>query len=283
MAVTDTGDRVDMTTGSVTPRLFKLAWPLVAGNLLQTAYNLADIFWVGRVSAEAVAAVALMFPTSWMFVSVAMGLTAAANAIVSQHIGAGNERAAQRAVGQTVLLAVAVATALAIAGYLERRPLVGLIGADGTVIRIAIAYNEVIFLAIPFTFLFFVVRAVLRAAGDTKTAMWLVAVSAGLNIVIDPVFILGRGPAPAMGARGAAVATLLARIVAAAVGIYILLDGGWGIRLRVPDLLPDRDVLRRLVAVGYPATFDGLARRTSRSGSRSGTGKRIPQPPSRRM
>ena len=56
------------------------------------------------------------------------------------------------------------------------------------------------------------------------------------------------------------MATLLARIVAAAVGIYILLDGGWGIRLRVPDLLPDRDVLRRLVAVGYPATFDGLAR-----------------------
>ena len=260
MAVTDTGDRVDMTTGSVTPRLFKLAWPLVAGNLLQTAYNLADIFWVGRVSAEAVAAVALMFPTSWMFVSVAMGLTAAANAIVSQHIGAGNERAAQRAVGQTVLLAVAVATALAITGYLARRPLVALIGADGTVLRIAVAYIEVIFLAIPFTFLFFVVRAVLRAAGDTKTAMWLVAVSAGLNIVIDPVFILGWGPVPEMGARGAAVATLLARIVAAAVGIYILLDGGWGIRLRVPDLLPDRDVLRRLVAVGYPATFDGLAR-----------------------
>ena len=244
MAVTDTGDRVDMTTGSVTPRLFKLAWPLVAGNLLQTAYNLADIFWVGRVSAEAVAAVALMFPTSWMFVSVAMGLTAAANAIVSQHIGAGNERAAQRAVGQTVLLAVAVATALAITGYLARRPLVALIGADGTVLRIAVAYIEVIFLAIPFTFLFFVVRAVLRAAGDTKTAMWLVAVSAGLNIVIDPVFILGWGPVPAMGARGAAVATLLARIVATAAGIYILLDGGWGIRLRVPDLLPDRDVLR---------------------------------------
>ena len=249
-----------MTMGPVTPRLFKLAWPLVAGNLLQTAYNLADIFWVGRVSAEAVAAVALMFPTSWMFVSVAMGLTAAANAVVSQHIGAGNERAAQRAVGQTVLLAVAVATALAIAGYLARRPLLALIGAHGTVFRIAVAYIEVIFLAIPFTFLFFVFRAVLRAAGDTKTAMWLVAVSAGLNIVIDPVFILGWGPVPAMGARGAAVATLLARIVAAAAGIYILLDGGWGIRLRVSDLLPDRDVLRRLVAVGYPATFDGLAR-----------------------
>jgi putative MATE family efflux protein len=249
-----------MTSGAITPRLFKLAWPLVAGNLLQTAYNLADMFWVGRVGADSVAAVSLMFPTAWMFVSAAMGLTAAANAVVSQHIGAGNERAAERAVGQTILLAVVVAVVLATVGYLGREPLVALIGAEGRVFDLAVEYIEVIFLTIPLTFLFFVFRAVLRAAGDTRTAMWLVAVSAGLNIVIDPVLILGWGPAPAMGVRGAALATLGSRFVAAAVGIYILLDGGWGIRFRVRDLVPDPAVIRRLVDVGYPATFDGLTR-----------------------
>ena len=67
-----TEGRVDMTTGAVTPRLFKLAWPLVAGNLLQTVYNLADMFWVGRVNAEAVAAVSLMFPTAYLFISAPM-------------------------------------------------------------------------------------------------------------------------------------------------------------------------------------------------------------------
>jgi len=253
-------DRVDMTTGAVTPRLFSLAWPLVAGNLLQTAYNLADMFWVGRVSADAVAAVSLMFPTAYLFVSVAMGLTAATNAVVSQHIGAGEERRAQRTVAQSVLLAIGVAAALGTFGFAIRRPLVALIGAQGAVFDAAVAYIEFVFLAIPFTFLFFVFRASLRAAGDTRTAMWLVGASAGLNIVIDPVFILDWGPFLGLGAQGAAIATFVSRGVAAAVGLYILVDGGWGIRLRIGDLTPDWAILRRLVNVGYPATLDGLSR-----------------------
>ncbi|MEF8852760.1 MAG: MATE family efflux transporter [Haloarculaceae archaeon] len=252
--------RVDMTTGAVTPRLFALAWPLVAGNLLQTVYNLADMFWVGRVGAEAVAAVSLMFPTTYLFISVAMGLTAGANAVISQHVGAGNERDAQNVVAQSVLLALTVAGLLAVFGLAVREPLVALIGAEGGVFDAAVAYIEVIFLAIPFTFLFFVFRASLRAAGDTRTAMWLVAISAGLNIVIDPVFILDWGPFLGLGAQGAAVATFISRGFAAAAGLYILVDGGWGIRLRVADLRPDWPVLRRLVDVGYPATFDGLTR-----------------------
>ncbi|MFB6154942.1 MAG: MATE family efflux transporter [Haloferacaceae archaeon] len=249
-----------MTTGAITPKLVTLAWPLVAGNLLQTFYNLADMFWVGRVSAEAVAAVSLMFPTSWLFVSTAMGITAAAVALVSQHIGAGNEREADNVVAQTILLALALAFVLALGGYLFRGPLVSLIGAQGRVYTEALAYIEVIFLSIPFTFLFFAFRAVLRAAGDTKTAMWLVVVSAGLNVVLDPFLILGWAGFPALGTQGAAIATLISRALAAVVGVYILLDGGWGARLRLGDLRPDWPVLRKLVAVGYPATGDGLAR-----------------------
>ncbi len=259
-----------MTTGAITPKLFDLAWPLVVGNLLQTAYNLADMFWVGRLNAEAVAAVSLMFPTAWLFVSVAMGITAAAVALVSQHIGAGEDRAAENAVAQTVILTVAVAIGLGLVGFAIREPLVWLIGARGLVYDLSLAYIEVIFVAIPFTFLFFAFRAVLRAAGDTKTAMWLVAFSAGLNIVIDPLFILDGDPLfgldylfLGLGVEGAAIATLIARVFAALVGLYILLDGGWGIRLRPRDLRPDPPVLRKLVRVGYPGTADGLLRSLS--------------------
>ena len=83
--------RVDMTSGPIARRVGRLAWPLVLGNLLQTVYNLADLFWVGRVGREPVAAVSLMFPLSWMFVSAAMGVTAATIALVSQHVGAGDD------------------------------------------------------------------------------------------------------------------------------------------------------------------------------------------------
>ena len=252
--------RVDMTTGAIPPRLFRLAWPLVLGNLLQTLYNLADMFWVGHVGPAAVAAVSLMFPLSWMFVSTAMGLTAATIALVSQHVGAGEDRAADRVVGQTTLLAVGVGVALTVLGLAARVPLLHWIGARGAVFVQALAYIEVIFLTLPLTFLFFAFRSSLQGAGDTRTAMWLVAVSAGLNIVLDPFLVLGWGPFPAWGTRGAGVATFLSRGFAAAVGVYILLRGDWGIQLRVRDLRPDPDLLGQLVDVGYPATLDGWAR-----------------------
>ncbi|SEK37244.1 putative efflux protein, MATE family [Haloferax larsenii] len=249
-----------MTDGAIAPKLFALSWPLVAGNLLQTLYNLADVFWVGRVGSDAVAAVSLMFPTSWMFVSTAMGITAATIALVSQHVGAGEDRQADHVVGQTVLLTLAVSVALAILGYVFRHPLLSLIGAEGAVYTEALAYIEVIFLSLPLTFLFFAFRAALQGAGDTKTAMWLMVASAGLNVVIDPIFILGWGPIEGMGTRGAAVATLLSRLFATAAGVYILLRGDWGVQLHLEDLRPDPERLRKLVDVGYPASLDGWAR-----------------------
>ena len=252
--------RIDMTTGLIPPKLFHLAWPLVLGNLLQTLYNLADMFWVGRVSTEAVAAVSLMFPLSWMFVSTAMGLTAATIALVSQHVGAGDDRRADRIVAQTCLLATVVSMALAVVGFLARDWLIFWIGARDQVAVESLAYFEVILATLPLTFLFFAFRSSLQGAGDTKTAMWLVAASAGLNIVIDPFFILGWGPFPAMGTRGAALATLVARLFATAIGIWILLKGDWGVKLYLRDLKPDPEILRKLIDVGYPATLDGWAR-----------------------
>jgi putative MATE family efflux protein len=249
-----------MTTGAIAPRLGQLAWPLVLGNLLQTFYNLADMFWVGRVSPEAVAAVSLMFPLSWMFVSTAMGITAATIALVSQYVGAGEDRRADHVVAQTVLLTLAVSVVLALVGLTVRRPLLSLIGARGQVFTEALAYIEVIFLALPFTFFFFAFRASLQGAGDTRTAMWLMVLSAGANVILDPFLILGWGPFPAWGTFGAGVATFLSRGASVALGLAVLLQGGFGVRLHLSDLRPDREVLRKLIDIGSPATLDGWAR-----------------------
>lgn len=218
------------------------------------------MFWVGRVNAEAVAAVSLMFPTAFLFISVGLGINAAAVALISQHIGAGEDRQAERTTAQAVLLAVMVATVLAGVGFAIRQPLLSVIGARGAVYGYSLDYIEMIFLTIPFTFLFFVFRASLRAAGDTKTAMWLVVLSAGLNVIIDPIFILGWGPIPPMATRGAGIATLISRFVAAVAGLYVLLDGSWGITMYLGDLRPNPAIQRRLIDVGYPATADGLTR-----------------------
>lgn len=251
--------RVDMTTGTVAPKLLTLAWPLVLGNLLQTVYNLADLFWVGRVNSESVAAVSLMFPLTYLFISTAMGLTAATIALVSQNIGAGDDRQADRVVGQTLLLALSASVTLAALGWVFRTDILSLMGAEGAVFDAALAYIEVIFFALPLTFLFFAFRGSLQGAGDTRTAMWLMLISAGVNVIIDPVFILGWGPVPAMGVRGAAWATFIARALAAGAGVYVLVRGGFGVRLRLRDLVPNPAILRRLVNVGSPAAIDGWA------------------------
>jgi putative MATE family efflux protein len=138
--------------------------------------------------------------------------------------------------------------------------LLDLVGAQGQVYAFSLQYIEVLFVSIPFTFLFFVFRAVLRGAGDTRTAMWLMLLSAGVNVVLDPFFILGWWEFPAWGVRGAAVATLISRVLAAAIGIALLVKGDWGVQLRLADLRPDWPVLKQLVDVGYPGTIDGLAR-----------------------
>ena len=252
--------RVDMTTGSIAPKLLVLAYPLVLGNLLQTFYNLADMFWVGRVGPDAVGAVSLMFPLTWMFVSTAMGITAATIALVSQYVGAGDDRQADRVVAQTILLTIAVSVTLAALGWTFRHELLSTMGAEGQVFVDALDYIEVIFFALPLTFLFFAFRASLQGAGDTKTAMWLMLGSAGLNVVLDPFLILGWGPFPAMGTRGAAWATFAARAFVTAAGVGILLRGGFGVKLHPRDLVPDPGILRKLVGVGYPATIDGWAR-----------------------
>ncbi|WP_305038418.1 MATE family efflux transporter [Halovivax gelatinilyticus] len=251
---------IDMTTGAISPKLFHLAWPLVLGNLLQTLYNLADMFWVGRVDENAVAAVSLMFPLSWLFISTAMGLTAATIALVSQHVGADSQREADRVVGQTVILASIISVVLAAIGLYFRRDLISLMGARDQVFVESLEYIEIILLALPLTFLFFAFRSSLQGAGDTKTAMWLVLISAGINVVLDPFFILGWGPFPELGTQGAAVATFISRAIATVAGIYILLDGRFGVRLRLGDLRPNLSIQRQLVDVGYPATLDGWAR-----------------------
>ncbi|MFC3957215.1 MATE family efflux transporter [Halovivax cerinus] len=252
-----------MTTGAITPKLFHLSWPLVLGNLLQTVYNLADMFWVGQIPGDegvGVAAVSLMFPLSWMFVSTAMGLTASTISLVSQYVGADRRRVADRVVAQSILLAIAVSVVLAGLGLTFRRPILHIMGAQGPVFYDSLVYIEVIFLTLPLTFLFFAFRASLQGAGDTRTAMWLVLISAGLNVVIDPFLILGWGPFPAWGTRGAAVATFLSRGVATVAGIYVLLDGTYGVKLYVRDLAPDATLLYKLIDIGYPATFDGWVR-----------------------
>ena len=249
-----------MTQGALAPKLISLAAPLIAGNILQTVYNLADMFWVGRLGANAVAAVAIIFPTEWLLISMAMGVTIAGAALVSQWTGAGQPERANHAAGQTLALSFLVATALAAPAYAARFALLRFLGATGPLYEPTLAYVSVIFWAVPFTFLFLAYRSVMQGAGDTVRPMYLVIFSNVLNLVLDPLLIFGVGPFPAMGVSGAAWATLSSRAVAAVIGTFLLFRGGMAIHIRPAHLLPHWPTIRQLLRVGIPGGVDGAAR-----------------------
>jgi len=209
--------RIDLTQGAVTPKLLALAGPLVAGNILQTVYNLVDMFWVGKLGSEAVAAVAIVFPTQWLLISMAMGVTIAGAALVSQWTGANQPERASFAAGQTLLLAGVVSTLLAVIAYVGRFALLRLMGATGVLFQPTLDYVSIIFWSVPFTFVFFAFRSSLRGVGDTVRPMYLAIGSNVLNMILDPFLILGLGPFPEMGVAGAAWATFIARALVAVI------------------------------------------------------------------
>src|SRR5690606_17630141 len=213
---------IDFTQGPIPANLLRLAWPLVAGNLLQTVYNLVDMFWVGRLGATEVAAVSIVFPTDWLLVSMGMGITVAGATFVSQWTGAKRPREADRVAAQTVSVAIITALILASMGHVLRLPLLRLMGATGDVFPHALSYMTVIIWSVPFTFLFFAFRSSLRGAGDTMRAMYLTVFSNVLSVVLVPILVFGWGPAPALGVGGAAWATLISRALAGLVGLGYL-------------------------------------------------------------
>lgn len=252
--------KIDLTTGSISPKMIKLAAPLVAGNILQTVYNLVDMFWVGKLGAADVAAVSIVFPTAWVLISMAMGITIAGAALVSQWTGANEPEKAAFAAAQMLVLATVVATGLASLAYMGRFALMAFLGATGELFDPTLAYLSIIFWSVPFTFVFFSFQSALRGVGDTMRPMYLVIASNILNMVLDPLMIFGVGPFPELGVAGAAWATLISRAIVAFVGVWILFWPGGAITLKLRQLIPHWPTQYQLLEVGIPGGIDGAAR-----------------------
>ena len=274
---TDQSDR--FTQGSIVWPLLVLAGPLTATQLLQVAYNLTDTFWVGRLGAEAVSALSFSWPLIFLLISVGGGMTNAGTILISQHVGAGNDDRLSHVAGQTIAFVGLLSVGVATLGAVLAPQLLQLIGASAgtTVHDLAVTYTRVIVLGMPFTFGFFVFMALLRGWGDTKTPMYLMALSVGLNIVLDPFLVLGFTDNPlfgwigiegiqdtlfsvtgftGFGVTGAAVATVLARATAAVVGLWLLFGGRVGLHLKLENLLLEFETVTKIVRIGGPGAID---------------------------
>lgn len=253
--------RVDLTTGPVASKLIALAWPLFVGNILNTFYNLADMYWVSWVSTDAVAAVAITFPTVWLTFSFGLGVTIAGTAFVARHFGAGQPDQAAKVTGQVLLLATLVGALLGGVGAFLRVPILRMMGAQDAVLEMASVYLLIEFLGLPLRYAYFAYRSVSQGAGDSKTPRNLLIFSVGLNMVLDPFFILGLAGLPSMGVLGAAWATFISQGIGALLSLVILFRGRMaGVALRLHHFRPDLRLLGQVARVGLPASLDMGAR-----------------------
>ena len=271
-------DDLELTEGTIVKPLVYLSMPIVVTNLLQTAYNLADTFWLGQYSTEALAAISFGFPMVFLLISLGMGLSVAGSVLVAQHTGAGEPEEAEYAASQTFTFAFLASTFLGLASYPLVGPFLSFLGASDAVLPGATAYMQVVALGLPFMFGFFVFISLMRGAGDTITPMLVMLGTVVLNVIIDPFLINGWtvvpafgieglvvGPisSPELGIEGAAIATVFSRSLAMVVGLAIMLSGRRGIQINLGDMTPDFDYLRRILRIGVPASIEGTGRALS--------------------
>jgi len=256
-------EEFDLTSGSIGKPLFFLSMPIVVTNLFQTAYNLADTFWLGQYSTDALAAISFAFPMVFLLISLGMGISVAGSVLVAQYTGAGKEREAEYAASQTMTFAVIASILLGGVGYFFVGDFLSLMGASTDVLPLASSYMEVVALGLTFMFGFAVFIALMRGYGDTITPMLVMFGSVVLNIIIDPFLIFGWWAFPEMGIQGAAVATVFSRALALVVGLAIMFRGRRGVEIHLRDMAPKFAYLRRLARIGVPASIEGTGRALS--------------------
>jgi len=246
----------NLTEGSIIKSILFLSVPIIIANLLQTAYQLIDTFWVGRVGATAVAAVSISFPIMFLVLSLGGGLGIAGTVLVAQYKGRGDKKNVDKVSEQTLLMMVGVAIFLSIVGYLFTPLLIRLMGAEPDVFAGAVSYLRISFMGVIFLFGYFVFQSLLRGFGDAKTPMYIVLGTVVLNAVLDPIFIFGYGIFPAMGVSGAALATIITQGVAAVIGIGVLFTGKYGIHLKKEDMKPDFKLMKKIFMLGFPTSIE---------------------------
>ncbi|WP_418771520.1 MATE family efflux transporter [Halobacterium yunchengense] len=240
--------------------MVELAWPIVVIQLLQVAYNLADTFWLGQLSGNAVAAISLAFPLVFFIISVGGGFTTAGSILVAQFTGADSEGSAGKVAAQTMGFVVSMSAVLGVLGHLITGDMLALLPADAetatVVVPMAGQYMEVFFLGMPALFGFFVFSSLMRGYGNTRTPMRIMFVSVAINVVLDPFLIFGWWVFPELGIAGAAIATIFARFVAAIIGVYVLFFTDAGPDVSLPQFVPDGSMIAKIVRVGTPSAAE---------------------------
>jgi len=248
------------TAGSLRRSLLRLAGPMFASALLQNTQSLIDLFWVGRLGPDAVAALALSGTVLFLMWPLVMGLCVGTVALVARHTGAGRSHAAAAAAGQSLGLSIEAGLFVGIGGILVLRPLLVLIGPEPAVAALAGDYLVVSFGGFFTVFLLAVSTSVMQGAGNALRPMTGMILANLINLALDPVLIFGLLGCPALGVRGAAWATVFSQVAACVVVTGSLFRGIPRLKVAWLDLRPRFHLAWEIFRIGIFSAGQMLAR-----------------------
>ena len=238
------GTEQDFTEGSISRAIFLLATPMVLEMSMESLFAIVDVFWVTRLGANAIATVGLTESMMTLVFSMALGVSMSTTAMVARRIGEKDSRGAATAAVQAILLGIAVSILMGVPGFLLAPRLLGGMGASPGLIATGRHYAAIVFGSSVVVMLLFLNNAIFRGAGDASVAMRVLWMSNLINLALDPCFIFGLGPFPALGVTGAAVYTLTGRTCGVLYQMWILTRG----HSRVVILRTDWRVAPRVIA-----------------------------------
>ncbi|MGN0420607.1 MAG: MATE family efflux transporter [Acetatifactor sp.] len=240
-------------SGNMMRAILSLAIPVVINSFLQTMYNLTDTYWLGTLGTAELAAINLVTPVQNMVVNFGSGLTVAGSVLIAQYLGAFQDEEARSMANQIFLAAMMFAGVCAIAINLATPGIVTWLGADGDTWKYARSYLQLVILDMPFLYTVNIYAAIHQAQGDTFRPMLLNFLGITVNLVLDPLFMVGFK----WGVAGAALATIAAKAVPAVIAFILLHNRLELIFLQLRKTRFQKEKLMSILKVGLPTAIGG--------------------------
>jgi putative MATE family efflux protein len=257
------GSHQDFTTGNLNRAILLLAIPMVLEMVLESLFAVVDVFWVGRLGADAVATVGLTESLLSLVFAVGLGLSLSTTAMVARRIGEKDPEGAAVAGVQAIIIGLSISLLIGVPCIFYAPDLLRLMGASPQVIATGSGYARIALGGSGAIMMLFLNNAIFRGAGDAAIAMRLLWVSNIINLVLDPCLIFGWGPFPKLGVTGAALATFTGRSIGVAYQFYRLLRGSERIRILRRQIHVHFTVLLRLLRVSLTGILQFAIAHTS--------------------
>ena len=205
---------LNLTKDPIGPLLRKIAIPASVGTLFQTLFNIVDTFFAGKISPEALSALAKSFPIYFIIIAACVGVTVGGTSLIANSIGEKNKKNVSIYFGQTIIFGIILSAIITFIGLYYASDIFFLMGSTNEVVNLGLQYTDVIFSGSIVFISVVALNSLLHAEGDTKTFRNVLILSFVLNIFLNPLFIFGYGFIPAMGMMGIGLATIISQIIA---------------------------------------------------------------------